>query len=251
MRSPTLLLVVGTSRLTCPYTPRLFLITILCVRVCAEAEFRAYHLLSLMGQHGKFKGDQQGFLSMLQAMRPEVRGAPPIQWVLQLQARTTGCSFVCRLASAGLCIGCSPRFLATRAGEGLASTSGLLSQALRPRPRLPAARLCLQQLCALLLARAARALPAGLPLTHLLWPGGWLGGCAQLEHGQGWQWSGRPKHHQTRPRDPGSQSSVRPSQVRGRALRTLGDTLAPKADTPVALELSWLVVSVGRCSQPG
>jgi hypothetical protein len=32
----------------------------------AEAEFRAYHLLSLMGQHGKFKGDQQGFLSMLQ-----------------------------------------------------------------------------------------------------------------------------------------------------------------------------------------
>lgn len=33
----------------------------------AEAEFRAYHLLSLMGQHGKFKGDQQGFLSMLQA----------------------------------------------------------------------------------------------------------------------------------------------------------------------------------------
>lgn len=33
---------------------------------CAEAEFRAYHLLSLMGQHGKFKGDQQAFLSMLQ-----------------------------------------------------------------------------------------------------------------------------------------------------------------------------------------
>lgn len=32
-------------------------------------------------------------------------------------------------------------------------------------------------------------------------------------------------------------------QVRGRALRTLGDTLAPKADTPVPLELSWLVVS--------
>lgn len=32
-------------------------------------------------------------------------------------------------------------------------------------------------------------------------------------------------------------------QVRGRALRTLGDTLAPKADAPVALELHWLVVS--------
>lgn len=32
----------------------------------AEAEFRAYHLLSLMGQHGKFKGDQQAFMSMLQ-----------------------------------------------------------------------------------------------------------------------------------------------------------------------------------------
>lgn len=103
-----------------------------------EAEFRAYHLLSLMGQHGKFKGDQQAFLSMLQVhhvafslhslpklhghsvkmqlpdcrawparaawpavkicralftscsgllqgMRPEVRDAPPIQWVLKLQ----------------------------------------------------------------------------------------------------------------------------------------------------------------------
>lgn len=32
-------------------------------------------------------------------------------------------------------------------------------------------------------------------------------------------------------------------QIRGRALRTLGDTLAPKADTPAAVELSWLVVS--------
>lgn len=32
-------------------------------------------------------------------------------------------------------------------------------------------------------------------------------------------------------------------QVRGRALRALGDTLAPKVDTPVALELSWLAVS--------
>lgn len=31
--------------------------------------------------------------------------------------------------------------------------------------------------------------------------------------------------------------------MRGRALRTLGDTLAPKADTPAVLELSWLVVS--------
>lgn len=42
----------------------------MCLCACrafpAEAEFRAYHLLSLMGQHGKFKGDQQAFLSMLQ-----------------------------------------------------------------------------------------------------------------------------------------------------------------------------------------
>jgi len=36
----------------------------------SEAEFRAYHLLSLMGQHGKFKGDQQAFLSMLQVRMP-------------------------------------------------------------------------------------------------------------------------------------------------------------------------------------
>lgn len=98
----------------------------------AEAEFRAYHLLSLMGQHGKFKGDQQAFLSMLQAsgctrgemfaqhglcalwlavcnqapsppralawlrallqaMRPDVRGSPAIQWVLKLQARRLVC----------------------------------------------------------------------------------------------------------------------------------------------------------------
>lgn len=34
--------------------------------ILAEAEFRAYHLLSLMAQHGKFKGDQQSFLSTLQ-----------------------------------------------------------------------------------------------------------------------------------------------------------------------------------------
>ena len=34
--------------------------------LCAEAEFRAYHLLSLMAGHGKFKGDQQAYLSTLQ-----------------------------------------------------------------------------------------------------------------------------------------------------------------------------------------
>lgn len=32
-------------------------------------------------------------------------------------------------------------------------------------------------------------------------------------------------------------------QIRGRALRMLGDTLAPKPDVPVALEITWLVVS--------
>lgn len=51
-----------------------------------EAEFRAYHLLSLMSQHGKFKGDQQAFLSILQGLRPEVRNAPVVQWVLKLRS---------------------------------------------------------------------------------------------------------------------------------------------------------------------
>ena len=39
----------------------------MCFAANVEAEFRAYHLLSLIGQHGKFKGDQQAFISMLQA----------------------------------------------------------------------------------------------------------------------------------------------------------------------------------------
>ncbi|KAI7840763.1 hypothetical protein COHA_005577 [Chlorella ohadii] len=111
-----------------------------------EAEFRAYHLLSLMGQHGKFKGDQQAFLSMLQAMRPDVRGSPAIQWVLKLQRAFASNNFV--------------RFFAL----------------VRQAPYLLAC------------------------LSHIYF-----------------------------------------GQVRGRALRTLGDTLAPKADTPVPLELSWLV----------
>lgn len=47
-----------------------------------------------MGQHGKFKGDQQGFLSMLQAMRADVRGSSAIQWVLQLQRAFASNNFV-------------------------------------------------------------------------------------------------------------------------------------------------------------
>lgn len=52
-----------------------------------EPEFRAYHLLSLMAQHGKFKGDGQAFLSTLQALRPEVKSSDSIRWVLKLQVR--------------------------------------------------------------------------------------------------------------------------------------------------------------------
>lgn len=51
-----------------------------------EAEFRSYHLLSLMSQHGKFKGDQQGFLSTLQSLRQRVRESSSIQWVLRLRS---------------------------------------------------------------------------------------------------------------------------------------------------------------------
>lgn len=39
-----------------------------------------------MSQHGKFKGDQQGFLSMLQSLRPEVRDNAMVQWVLDLRS---------------------------------------------------------------------------------------------------------------------------------------------------------------------
>lgn len=63
----------------------------------AEPEFRAYHLLSLMAQHGKFKGDQQAFLATLQALRAEVKTSPPILWVLQLQVGWPGneCVMLC------------------------------------------------------------------------------------------------------------------------------------------------------------
>ncbi len=50
-----------------------------------EPEFRAYHLLSVMAQHGKFKGDQQAFLSTLQALRLDVREDERVQWVLKLR----------------------------------------------------------------------------------------------------------------------------------------------------------------------
>jgi len=59
-----------------------------------EAEFRSYHLLSLMARHGKFKGDQQAFLSTLQGLRPEVRGSPLIQWVLRLRDAFASGNFV-------------------------------------------------------------------------------------------------------------------------------------------------------------
>lgn len=36
------------------------------------------------------------------------------------------------------------------------------------------------------------------------------------------------------------------AQVRARALRVLADTLAPKADMPIAVELSWLVVRLAQ-----
>lgn len=111
-----------------------------------EAEFRAYHLLSLMGQHGKFKGDQQGFLSMLQAMRTDLRGSAPIQWVLKLQRAFHANNFV--------------RFFAL----------------VRQAPYLLAC------------------------LSHIYF-----------------------------------------GQIRGRALRVLGDTLSPKPDMSASVELSWLV----------
>ncbi|KDD73956.1 SAC3/GANP/Nin1/mts3/eIF-3 p25 family protein, partial [Helicosporidium sp. ATCC 50920] len=62
--------------------------------ILAEAEFRAYHLLSLMAQHGKFKGDQQSFLSTLQGLRADVRSAAPVLWVLRLQRAQASGNFV-------------------------------------------------------------------------------------------------------------------------------------------------------------
>jgi nuclear mRNA export protein SAC3 len=62
--------------------------------VPSEPEFRAYHLLSLMGEHGKYKGDQQAFLSTMQTLRPEVRTSPAVQWVLDLQRAFAANNFV-------------------------------------------------------------------------------------------------------------------------------------------------------------
>lgn len=47
-----------------------------------------------MAQHGKFKGDQQAFLATLQGLRPEVRGAPLVQWVMRLRAAFAAGNFV-------------------------------------------------------------------------------------------------------------------------------------------------------------
>lgn len=47
-----------------------------------------------MAQHGKFKGDQQAFLSTLQALRPEVRGSAMVQWALKLRAHFVAGNFV-------------------------------------------------------------------------------------------------------------------------------------------------------------
>ena len=60
----------------------------------SEPEFRAYHLISLMSQHGKFKGDQQAFLSTLHSLRPEVKASPAIRWVLSLQRALADNNFV-------------------------------------------------------------------------------------------------------------------------------------------------------------
>lgn len=98
-----------------------------------------------MAQHGKFKGDQQAFLSTLQALRPEVRGAPMVQWALKLRAHFVAGNFV--------------RFF--------------------------------------LLVQEATYLPACA--AHIYFPA-----------------------------------------VRGRALRTLAETLAPTAARPASVELSWL-----------
>lgn len=202
----------------------------------AEAEFRAYHLLSLMGQHGKFKGDQQAFLSMLQvssacptavgqshrladfccwaaadaqaarwrrhdlarpytnsvfvavaptqAMRPEVRGSAPIQWVLKLQVRADYSGHACvsnpasfawlrvinnsgKLAGLGVAHAFSqqpPGFFDSLHLLFLLYLNCVLGSPL-------AARFCGRQLCALLWAGPAGALPAGLPFAHLLWAG--------------------------------------------------------------------------------
>ena len=59
-----------------------------------EAEFRAYHLLSMMSQHGKYKGDQQSFLSTLQGLRPNVLSSAHVQWVLRLRAAFFSGNFI-------------------------------------------------------------------------------------------------------------------------------------------------------------
>mmetsp|Transcript_6943 Transcript_6943/g.20274 ORF Transcript_6943/g.20274 Transcript_6943/m.20274 type:complete len:1432 (-) Transcript_6943:843-5138(-) len=50
-----------------------------------ESEFRAYHLLTLMSQHGKFSESRLQFYTSLQAMRLEVQSSAAVQMVLKLR----------------------------------------------------------------------------------------------------------------------------------------------------------------------
>jgi hypothetical protein len=59
-----------------------------------EPEFRAYQLLTLMAGHGKFRGDNQAFLSTLQTLRPEVRESPAVRWVVGQQRAYAAGNFV-------------------------------------------------------------------------------------------------------------------------------------------------------------
>lgn len=59
-----------------------------------EAEFRAYHLCTIMAQHGKFAESRLQFYTSLQAMRPEVQQAAPVQLVLRLRCAMADNNYV-------------------------------------------------------------------------------------------------------------------------------------------------------------
>lgn len=172
-------------------------------------------------------------------MRADVRGSPAIQWVLKLQVG----SWKFSLSVAGCVPSCIYGYIpppsthllhvltpmSCCAQRAFASNNFVRFFALvRQAPYLLAclSHIYFGQVC------------SGIQVPD--WPGHWCNALVCDMHSIAFQIG---------PQLPAicitSVACNRPVglQVRGRALRTLGDTLAPKADTPVPLELTWLVVS--------
>ncbi|GAB4823215.1 hypothetical protein N2152v2_010261 [Parachlorella kessleri] len=107
--------------------------------VDTEPEFRAYHLLSLMSQHGKFKGDQQVYLGTIKGLRDEVKSSPAVQWVLSLQqafASSNAVRFSSLTRQAPYLLACLAHIYFPQMRKRVLR---MLSETLSPSPARPAA----------------------------------------------------------------------------------------------------------------